>query len=123
MNIQRYYQARSGKQPTFPFTTDGCSGGMSSFWQRVIKPFTKTDIPWLDCCVTHDREYWKGGTWEQRRWADMNLMKGVSAHGYPKMARLMYWGVRVGGSPIWFFSWRWGYGWRQTLIQKLTNWK
>ena len=123
MSTRKYYHPRDGATPTYEFTTDGCSGGMSAFWQLVVKPFTKTDIPWRDCCVTHDREYWEGGTWYDRVQADLNLAKCVDARGYPVWAKLMYWGVRIGGSPFWPFSWRWGYGWKLGLIQRITGWK
>lgn len=49
-----------------PFTTDGCSGGMSATWSVVAHLFpTFEDIhmetpPWQDCCVTHDRAYHLG---------------------------------------------------------------
>ena len=50
-----------------PFTTDGCSGGMSSAWTTVAKLFPdfaeahENQPPWEDCCVTHDRAYHLGG--------------------------------------------------------------
>lgn len=123
MSDRKYYHPRDGATPPHAFTTDGCSGGMSAFWQLCVKPFTKTDIPWRDCCVTHDKEYWEGGTWYDRVQADLNLAKCVDARGYPLWAKLMYWGVRIGGSPFWPFSWRWGYGWKRGLLQRLFGWK
>lgn len=50
-----------------PFTTDGCSGGMSSAWRAVAQVFpTFRDQqgdapPWESCCVTHDEAYYLGG--------------------------------------------------------------
>jgi hypothetical protein len=123
MSNRKYYSSRDGTEPTFTFTTDGCSGGMSAFWQHLVKPFTKTDIPWRDCCVTHDKDYWMGGTWKDRQNADQALRECVSARGYPITGFLMYWGVRAGGSPLWVFSWRWGYGWEKGLIHRITGWK
>lgn len=35
----------------------------------------------------------------------------VKEEGEPEIALLMLAGVRVGGSPIWPTSYRWGYGW------------
>ena len=53
------------EDPTIPlpFTTDGCSGGMSSMWQ--VAADTMPDLadvlgqhpPWEECCVIHDRAY------------------------------------------------------------------
>lgn len=46
-----------------PFSTDGCSGGMSAIWQpvaQIIPSFEKNYVeapPWETCCVTHDRAY------------------------------------------------------------------
>ncbi len=45
------------------FTTDGCSGGMSSAWKSIATVFPEfavnydTTPPWEMCCVTHDRAY------------------------------------------------------------------
>lgn len=50
-----------------PFTTDGCSGGMSGAWQLVADTFPEfessfeTAPPWEACCVTHDRAYHNAG--------------------------------------------------------------
>ena len=119
---RKYYHPQDGCNPPREFTTDGCSGGMSWFWQTCIKPFTKTDIPWRECCVVHDRAYWMGGTWRNRRTADRQLRKCVG-RAYPTIGWLMYFGVRMGGSPFWPVSWRWGYGWKKGLIERFTGWK
>ena len=119
MEKRKYYHPRDGATPPREFTTDGCSGGMSWAWQTFAKPFTKTDIPWRDCCVEHDKEYWMGGTWWERRKADEQLRQCVSRQGYPTMGWLMYLGVRVGGSPFFPFSWRWGYGWKMGIVERL----
>lgn len=50
-----------------PFTTDGCSGGMSSAWQSMAAVFPEFAVtydaapPWESCCVTHDRDYHLAG--------------------------------------------------------------
>lgn len=92
--------------PTYPFTTDGCSGGMTLMWRAVFgqRP------PWDDLCIEHDRAYWAGGTVEQRRVADRTLMAGVVTNGHPLWAFLMWASVRIGGHPLLPLSWRWGYG-------------
>lgn len=50
-----------------PFTTDGCSGGMSATWSMVARRFPgfaavhRDNPPWEECCVVHDRAYHLGG--------------------------------------------------------------
>lgn len=90
-----------------PFTTDGCSGGMSILWRRL---FNKPP-PWEGFCIEHDKAYWRGGTWLERLDADMLLFENVWKLGYRVWACLIFIGVRIGGAPIFPFGWRWGYGW------------
>lgn len=86
------------------FTTDGCSlfpDGDAGNPQR-----------WRDCCVRHDIAYWRGGTAEQRGSADDSLRACVMARtGRQALADQMYWGVRLGGTPLLPTGFRWGYGW------------
>lgn len=92
-----------GSKALQPFTTDGCSdfpNGTSSH----------KDL-WRKCCVAHDLKYWAGGTFDERLQADLDLRACVKAVGEPGVAQLMLAGVRVGGSPMWPTSFRWGYGW------------
>jgi hypothetical protein len=86
-----------------PFTSDGCS----SFPDGT---FAEKNL-WLNCCKVHDKSYWQGGTQKQRLDADNHLKECVAKTGRPKIAKLMLAGVRVGGSPYWPTSFRWGYGW------------
>ncbi|HEA19157.1 MAG TPA: hypothetical protein ENH88_22435 [Pseudoalteromonas prydzensis] len=86
-----------------PFTSDGCS----SFPDGT---FTQKQL-WLDCCTAHDYSYWQGGTYEQRLFADKQLQECVAKVGEPQIAQLMLAGVRVGGSPYFPTTFRWGYGW------------
>ncbi|SHK10427.1 hypothetical protein SAMN05444000_11919 [Shimia gijangensis] len=50
-----------------PFTTDGCSGGMSATWDMVARLFPEfaemhmETPPWESCCIVHDRAYHLGG--------------------------------------------------------------
>jgi hypothetical protein len=135
---QTIEQANTGIKP---FTTDGCSGGMSGGWQhmaRVLPAFKKNfgdNPPWESCCVTHDRAYWAGATsrgFEKRREADRAMWQCVREFGqthsnefsqrfsidrniieqqFAITAELMYRAVRVGGQPCTPLPWRWGYGW------------
>lgn len=86
-----------------PFTTDAC-----------------TDFPegppghsklWCDCCVSHDLAYWKGGTREQRKAADVKLRECVEEKGKAVIGAVMEAGVRAGGTPYLPTRYRWGYGW------------
>ncbi|WP_296055389.1 hypothetical protein [uncultured Amphritea sp.] len=86
-----------------PFTSDGCSSFPDGTWQE--------NRLWLSCCKEHDRAYWQGGTYQQRLNADNRLNECVAAVGKPNTALLMLAGVRVGGSPYFPTTFRWGYGW------------
>jgi hypothetical protein len=86
----------------------------------IMKPFKSDgctlffDGNWRDCCVSHDKSYWQGGTQEERLEADKKLKECVSKHGHPYIASFMYMMVRIGGSSKMPFSsylpWRWGFG-------------
>ncbi|MEP1200150.1 hypothetical protein [Tateyamaria sp.] len=59
-------QRAESNDPT-PFTTDGCSGGMSSLWTFMAERYPAFSEahggvpPWETCCVTHDRAYHDAG--------------------------------------------------------------
>ena len=86
-----------------PFTTDGCS----SFPDGT----PKNQALWLNCCIKHDLAYWKGGSYQERLDADLDLEHCVAEAGEPDIAKLMLQGVRAGGSPFFPTPYRWGYGW------------
>ncbi len=116
--------------PLLPFTTDGCSGGMSTVWRGLaeISPDVAETIgahpPWEACCVTHDRAYHNAGaatnakaSFDARKQADTALRDCVAAWdtslspgGQQALAEAMYHAVRVGGGPCTGLAWRWGYG-------------
>jgi hypothetical protein len=100
-----------------PFTTDGCS----RFPDGTL---SQNDI-WLECCVNHDKAYWKGGSYQERVGADNELRDCVKKAGEPAIAMIMLMGVRAGGTPYLPTDFRWGYGWpylrgykMQTLVEK-----
>lgn len=68
---------------------------------------------WCDCCFTHDIAYWQGGNRKQKEQADEALRECVLQKTASRLlANSMYYGVKLGGSPV-FPSWyRWAYGWR-----------
>lgn len=79
-----------------PFQSDGCSA-----WP---------DGNYRQCCVEHDKEYWMGGSRQDRLKADKALKACVRGKNGSFMASVMYFGVRMGGVPWLPFSWRWGFG-------------
>jgi len=67
---------------------------------------------WCSCCFEHDLLYWKGGTAQQREMADLQLQQCiVQKTNDSVLAKVMYEGVRFGGSPYFYNWYRWGYGW------------
>jgi len=86
-----------------PFSSDGCS--------RFPDGTPENPGIWRECCLKHDSVYWRGGSYDERLQADLALRACVEKRGYPRIAELMFIGVRMGGSPYWPTSFRWGYGW------------
>lgn len=84
---------------------DGCSGYMSAIWKWLFKH----PPPWEQDCDEHDQWYAKGGTALDRETADQILMAAVTIRGYPVWGFLMWAAVRIGGHPLFPFSWRWGF--------------
>ncbi|SDC69207.1 hypothetical protein [Ruegeria marina] len=77
-----------------PFTTDGCSGGLSAGWTLVAGTFpdfaaAQGDVPpWEACCIIHDRAYHDAGaaenaedSYEARLQADDDLRACVRETG------------------------------------------
>jgi hypothetical protein len=121
-----------------PFTTDGCSGGLSAVWAFAATRFpafaaAQGDVPpWEACCVAHDRRYHRAGDdpgpvagFHARLAADTALRAcvldtlGDTAFGLaPDLAEAaaaaaaeaMFLAVRLGGGPCTGLPWRWGYG-------------
>jgi hypothetical protein len=96
--------ACAGRPTIRPFYSDGCS----------LFPDGKVGDRrlWCDCCFAHDIAYWRGGTEEERKVADQALRSCVFEKTRdPKLAAVMYEGVRFGGSPVFLNWYRWGYGW------------
>jgi hypothetical protein len=86
-----------------PFSTDGCS----LFPDRLPGKGA-----YCQCCVQHDFAYWRGGTSHERDVADDAFRACVArSTGDEALARAMYLGVRAGGDPHFYTSFRWGYGW------------
>ncbi|WP_082800638.1 hypothetical protein [Neptuniibacter pectenicola] len=86
-----------------PFTSDGCS----AFPDGTLEHRQL----WLRCCTAHDYAYWKGGSYQERVQADKALNRCVAEVGEPELGLLMLAGVRIGGTPFFPTTFRWGYGW------------
>ena len=85
------------------FVSDGCSNFPDG-------PPGNPD-KWRNCCLTHDKAYWLGGTYSERKQADKKLQVCIAEVENKVLANLMWAGVRAGGSPYWPTDFRWGYGW------------
>lgn len=78
-----------------PFSTDGCSGGLSVGWGYLsetikhIKEIHGDEPPWEQCCITHDQAYHQAGprdatplmSFAARREADRQLQACVIETG------------------------------------------
>ena len=93
----------AGHRGLKPFVTDGCSWFPDGTCEQK-------DL-WKECCESHDRTYWVGGTRAERTEADRLLKKCVAEVGAPKTAALMRVGVWFGGTPYLPMYFRWGFGW------------
>lgn len=81
------------------FKSDGCS----------VFP----DGDYRNCCVEHDKSYFFGGSWRERRRADNKLFKCVAdtkGFQHKLIAPVMWIGVRVGGVSFLPTPFRWGFG-------------
>ncbi|MDA0725249.1 MAG: hypothetical protein O3A82_10090 [Verrucomicrobia bacterium] len=88
------------------FKSDGCS-------LFVDGTFKDREL-WKGCCVEHDVAYWKGGTAEERKAADLKFRECIrNTTGDETLALLMHEAVRAGGGPYFPTWYRWGYGWPQ----------
>lgn len=131
--------------PELPFSSDGCSGGLSAGWKTLAEQLPAfaeelgETVPWEECCVAHDRLYWAGRAddgYQRRLSADRelrNCVKSVGRRDSPALSLLydisterieeifslaaeaMYAAVRVGGVPCSGLPWRWGYAWPQCI--------
>jgi hypothetical protein len=86
-----------------PFTTDGCT---------MFSNGTKSEPDkWHHCCYKHDVAYWAGGSFSQRRNADLEFSRCLKEAGEPTLAVIGYIGVRLGGTAVLPTPHRWAYGW------------
>jgi hypothetical protein len=89
-----------------PFLTDFCTAYPEGTSSQPNK--------WKHCCIEHDLYFWAGGNKEDRNEADNGLKNCVEKTGAKLQARLIYFGVSLGGrSPIKFKTKQWGNAWSQ----------
>ena len=65
------------------------------------------------CCISHDRDYFLGGTWKDRFESDKRLYECVrkkKSFGAKLAAPFIWLGVRIGGVPFLSTPFRWGFG-------------
>lgn len=102
--------SRVRKGPFNPANSDGCT--------VLSKPYnliTGKHLKQRHCCIRHDEKYWYGGSCEQRLQADVELRDCVWECGDNRLERfvfkivgwIMYFAVRIGGTPKFPFPWRW----------------
>lgn len=90
-----------------PFVSDGCSVVPDS------EPFSGND--WLNCCIPHDINYWKGGTAAEKEKTDMAFKICLEKNKMGNwLSNIFYYGVSIGGTPDIKTTWRWGYGWEKS---------
>ena len=93
---------RNPENSMAPFTTDGCSGGLSVGWATIAGKIERfyavhgTRPPWESCCIAHDRLYHSGGSkastdresFDARKDADLALKQCVFQTGATRAPEL-----------------------------------
>lgn len=106
LELSRHQQLLEQKQRPgvnlTPFTTDGCSGGLSVGWLylsdtiEALRNNHGEHPPWESCCITHDRAYHQAGgsgintdqSFSLRRQADESLKNCVLEVGAERASEL-----------------------------------
>ena len=100
----RFLAMRAPLPPTdiTPFSTDGCSGGLSVGWEYLATHVTQfyqvhgSKVPWEECCILHDHAYHHGGamgnspeqSFAARKHADEQLQRCVLDTGLSRAQHL-----------------------------------
>ena len=85
-----------------PFTSDGCSGGLSAGWKHLavaVPAFAQVHQqrpPWESCCIIHDRAYHRAvavgetavASFDSRKRADLELERCVQASAEQRVDEL-----------------------------------
>jgi len=96
---KKFYQERNLTEilPVKEFKSDGCS-----MW---------FDNEWIECCVKHDLDYWKGGEKEERKKVDLIFKECLQKKESYILSQSMYLAVRILGQSWIPTPFRWGFGW------------
>ncbi|NNE98765.1 MAG: hypothetical protein HKN25_07065 [Pyrinomonadaceae bacterium] len=92
--------------------TDSAAEGISPCF-KSDKCTLFPDGNYADCCVAHDKDYFKGGTGKERAASDKRLYRCVKKKkGWQNklLAPMMWLGVRVFGTAHLPTPFRWGFG-------------
>jgi hypothetical protein len=76
------------------------------------------DGDYADCCLAHDRDYYRGGTRAERKASDKRLQQCVRSKGHKYISKLMYLGVRISGGAWLKAPFSWGFGQRKDTEKK-----
>lgn len=76
------------------------------------------DGDYADCCLAHDRDYYRGGTKAERKASDKRLSRCIRGKGHKYISKLMYFGVRLGGGSWLRAPFSWGFGQRKDKDKK-----
>lgn len=76
------------------------------------------DGDYADCCLAHDRDYYRGGTKAERKASDKRLQQCIRGKGHKYISKLMYFGVRLGGGGWLRAPFSWGFGQRKDKLKK-----
>jgi len=68
------------------------------------------DGDYADCCLAHDRDYYRGGTKEERLASDKRLAQCIRGKGHKYLSKIMFLGVRLGGGAWLNAPFSWGFG-------------
>lgn len=79
------------------------------------------DGDYADCCLAHDRDYYRGGTKAERKASDKRLQQCIRGKGHKYISKLMYLGVRIGGGAWLRAPFSWGFGQRKGKDKKDKN--
>lgn len=101
-------QAKTDKPPLKEAPVDYVGDGCTFF----------PDGDYGDCCLAHDRDYYRGGTKAERKASDKRLQQCVRAKGHKYLSKFMYIGVRIGGGAWLKAPFSWGFGQRKKEKKK-----
>jgi len=109
-----------------PFIAENSDGCTVLSW--VYNTLTRKKLPFRECCVSHDEDYWYGGTRKQRSESDKRLRKCVYTYNngtflsklfYTVLSWAMWVAVRIGGSPKIPSPWRWEFSSNYTISKMI----